>query len=418
MSRDLPGKMNAADTRWALALTAAFLIIGAAFAMFVPRGLPYDEPSHFNVVQLNSLLRGLPIVGLPGVTYEACQPPLYYVLAGLVYRAGGSFYVLRLLTLAVSSPIVYLTYRMTREFTGRPAAAKWASLLVALNPAVVAIGAGVQNDSLAFLFSTVASYLCMRWCWMRNLSVPKMLLLSLFSAAAVLTKSSTLPLIPFMAMLVCVAEPMRAAGRLAILAVVVAAGDGWWFLRNSRLYGDWTGGRSVAAVFAHTGRYHPLSLRDWVWVGRSLLTYYTTPVTYWRDEIKNPRWLTIAIGAGTLCVLCGFILALLRRRRPAAGRLACWAAVYALLSVGFWLLVSYRSFTVAARVAMPALAAQMMLVAGALCNLRAFAARFRIARLGLPLLALVMLAADAQLVIRSTRLAHRPYIIDTRQIPS
>jgi hypothetical protein len=427
MITTLPGKMNAADHRWALALTAAFLAIGAGFALIVPRGLPYDEPSHFNIVQLHSLLRGLPIVGRPGVTYEACQPPLYYFLAGLVYRVIGgqvaSFYALRLITLAVSCPLVYLTYGMARQFTGRTSVARWACVLVALNPAVLAIASSIQNDSLAILFSTLAFYLCVCWCWNKTLTLAPMCIVSLLVAAAVMTKSSTLPLVPLVALLVCFVEPRRALPRLAILAVVLVLGTGWWFARNARIYGDWTGGRSVDAVFGHTARFHPLSPHDWVWVVRSLITYYTTPVTYWRDEIKNPRWLTVAIGAGALCVIGGCFVAAVRRRLPgcrpgAATCLGGCAAVYALAGIGFWLLISYRNFAVAARIAMPALAAQMMLAAGALADLRAAVARFGFARLGLPLLAIVLLAADAQLVMKASKVTNRSYEIDPRLMPA
>jgi hypothetical protein len=427
MSRTLPGKMNSADHRWALALTAAFLAIGVIFALAVPRGLPYDEPSHFNIVQLHSMLRGLPIVGRPGVTYEACQPPLYYFLAGLIYRVIGggfaSFYALRLITLVAASPLVYLTYCIAREFTGRTVVARWAGVLVGLNPAVLAIASGIQNDSLVFLFSTLAFYLCVRWCWIRTMSLPRVFVVSLLVSAAVMTKSSTLPLVPLIGLLLCFAEPRRALPRLAIFAVVLILGTGWWFARNSRIYGDWTGGRSVDAVFGHTGRFHPLSPHDWVWVVRSLITYYTTPVTYWRDAIKNPRWLTAAIAAGALCVLGGCVVAALRRRLPgcrpgAATCLGGCAAVYALAGIGFWLLISYRNFNVAARIAMPALAVQMMLVAGAMADLRAVVARFGIARLGLPILVIVMLAADVQLVARASSLKHRPYEIDPLQMPS
>ena len=418
--------MDSQDQRWALGLTLVFVALGMISAIVVPRGLPYDEPSHFYVLRYHSELRGLPIVQGPGLSYEACQPPLYYFLAGLVYRGvrgiagpGNAFYACRLATLLVSCPLVYLTYKLAREFSGRRSPARWAAILVAVNPAMLAIVSSIQNDSLSFVFATLASYLCIRWCATRTLSAWRMVLLSLLTAAAIMCKSSALSLIPFIALLVCFADWRRAIGRLTIMGAVLLLTTGWWFVRNHQLYGDWSGGKSVGSVFAATGRFDPFSVHGWVWVGRSLVTYYTTPVTYWRDEVKNPRWFTALIGVGAICVIAGFLLAALRRRlpgcrRPSAICVGSCCVLFVVMSVALWLWISFRDFAVAARVAMPSLAATMFLAGAALDEVRSLAARWMrpIARFALPLLALVFLAADAHLLYKASRLHHRPYEIN------
>jgi hypothetical protein len=202
---------------------------------------------------------------------------------------------------------------------------------------------------------------------------------------------------------------------LAILAVVLLAGSGWWFLRNHRLYGDYSGGKSVASVFATGGKFRPFLPSAWVWVGRSLLTYYTTPVTYWRDELKNPRWFTIAIGVGAVCMVVGLLISVARLRlAKSASQLKTWCGLFVLLGIGLWLWISFRDFAVAARVAMPALAATMFIVAGAFCDLRELIARYTpgASKIILPLLAIVFLVADANLLFKASRLQHRSYEIN------
>jgi hypothetical protein len=425
MKYSLPGKMDAADQDWAICLTIVFLAIGIAFAAMVPRGLPYDEPSHFNIVQLNAQLHGLPVVGRRGVTYEACQPPLYYFLIGLVYRAVIStgvlplvaFYVCRVVTLFAACPLVYLTYRMARELSGRRSVARCAGILIAVNPGILAIASSIQNDSLAFLFSTLAAYLAIRWCALRTVSLAQMIVLSLLVAAAVLTKSSALPLIPFIGLIVSLADRRRAFGRMALFAAILLAATGWWFVRNAHLYGDWTGGRSVDSVFGAGHRFNPLSMKEWRWVIQSLITYYSTPVTYWRDQFKNPRWWTAAVAVGSICTVAGFAVTTLRGRLT---RLNIWPVAFVLMCIGFWLLISYRNFVVAARIAMPALASALFLVAWMLCDLRAAAARLPagrfLARCALPLLAILFLAADMHLLRTASRLRHLPYEIHPQAI--
>jgi hypothetical protein len=411
--------MDAEDRRCAIGLSALFFVLGVAFVAMVPRGLPYDEPSHFYCVRFNSELRGLPVVLNPaGQSYEACQPPLYYVVFGLLYRVLGTgavgFYGCRLVTLAISTPLVYLTYQLTREFSGERMVARWAALLVAINPAMLGIAGSIQNDSLSIVFSMVGSWLAIRWCWTGTMTAGRMALVSVFVTAAILTKSSAMSVIPFVGLVFCVMDRKRAIQWVGILVVVMIAGSGWWFLRNHQLYGDYSGANSVKAVFASGGKFDPFSPRAWVWVGRSFLTYYTTPVTYWRDEIKNPVWFTIAIGFGALCVVIGLVISAARTRlSETASQLKAWCVVFTLMAIGLWLWISFRNFAVAARVAMPALAATMLIVAGALCDLRSVIAKYAgaVGKYAILLPVIIFLAGDANLLIKASRLHHRPYEI-------
>ena len=63
--------------------------IGVWLAARVPPGLPYDEPAHWSTVLYYAREHRLPVLGDPGVAYEAQMGPVYYALAGLLVDAGG-----------------------------------------------------------------------------------------------------------------------------------------------------------------------------------------------------------------------------------------------------------------------------------------------------------------------------------------
>src|ERR1700733_12491363 len=109
----VPGIMPRARTRFiavvrvrpSVAVSLLTLLVGAVYVWVVSPGLPYDEPSHWSTVLFYADHWSLPVLGHPGVTYEAQMGPVAYALdAGLVrlLRAAGvsletSFHLVRLL---------------------------------------------------------------------------------------------------------------------------------------------------------------------------------------------------------------------------------------------------------------------------------------------------------------------------------
>ena len=63
-----------------LVLLLVSAALGVLYLVAMPPGLPYDEPSHWLNVQYYLEHRRLPVVGDPGVTYEAQMGPVAYVL--------------------------------------------------------------------------------------------------------------------------------------------------------------------------------------------------------------------------------------------------------------------------------------------------------------------------------------------------
>jgi hypothetical protein len=413
------------DQGRALAIAAAGILVGLLFVLVVRPGIPYDEPSHFNVVQTYAAFRGLPVIGRPGVTYEAYQPPLYYGLAGAVYRIASnvmsprnSFYVVRIATLILFPPLIYLVFRITFEFTGNRPAATLAAVFVAVNPSLLAIASSVQNDTLAFLLATVTIYVCARWSRDASLSYSRAAVLGALIAATILTKSSALPLVGVVPLVILARFGRRSLPRVCVILCVMLLLSGWWFVRNIRLYGDWTGGRAVAATFDRGDRYHPASPRDWLRAARDLSTYYSLPVEYWRNDVKASlagrsivclgiAW--TAVGAGALALKRRIPISELRR-----DRLLKPFGVILLFSgacLAFWLLICIRNYVVAPRVSMPGLAGVAALVGfAAQSGTAVFLKRGR-AVAGFAVMLLGMLGLDALMLVSVSRVPPQPYEI-------
>jgi hypothetical protein len=136
--------------RWVFpAGLVASMAVGLLFVVMTPPGAPYDEPSHFQTVQYYAAHWNLPEIGAPGTTYEASQPPAFYVLAGGVYRAGtavglgehGAFYGLRALTLTLLVPFAFVTRRIARLWLPENhLVADVGGIVAAGSPAILSIG--------------------------------------------------------------------------------------------------------------------------------------------------------------------------------------------------------------------------------------------------------------------------------------
>lgn len=421
------GVMDRCDRRWAIALSLTFFLCGLAFVALVPPGLPYDEPSHFNTVQFYSHLNGMAVIGQQSVTYEAYHPPLYYFLAGLLYRVfitrgtKFAFYGIRVATLAVAIPLPWITYVAARQFSRHRRVAQLAGVLMAFNPSILGIASSVQNDSLTFVLASTAAYLCVKWSLSMQLSYGRMFTLSLLKAAGIMTKTSALPLLPFVAGVIVITQSRRAPRFLFLLLTLVLACDGWWFVRNERLYHDWTGASAVATSFAGGMRFNLLKWHSSVWAIRNIVTYHTIPIEYWRNQFKAPKWISVAIGLASAFAAFGAIASVARRRLPTgppgrAGAPATCYAAFAASGLTFWLMVSAAHYFVAARVGMAGCAATLFVVAAAMSIPASMVARrgtaWRAAARHLPqLIVCFLLFAQISLLAAAMRLPHEPYEI-------
>ena len=415
-----------ADRLSALVLMALSLAAGSMYLVAVRPGIPYDEPSHFNVVQLYARFHGLPVVGRPGVTYEAYHPPLYYALLGLWYRVVASglgpsaaFYATRGATLLLFPPLVHLVYRLGLAATGRRVVAWGAALFIAINPSFLAICSTVQNDSLMFLLSTAAAYTCVAWLDRPAPSVARSTLLGLIVGGALLTKTSALPVVVIVVAFLIARWGCRGVVPAAVVLLVVALTTGWWFARNVRLYGDWTGAKAVGGIFDHGERFHLTSPGDWARAGRGVVTYYTLPVEYWRNDVKASLFDRGLVAASSVWLAAAAAMVVGKRsyegsqigrdnRRRAAG---ATLAAFAIAGFGFWLTICVRHYIVAPRVGMTGLAGVALLVAVLSQRAANLLSKRWAAAVGVSAIILVLVALNIGLLVAVRRIPSRPYEI-------
>jgi hypothetical protein len=200
------------------AILACYLVLGGLYAWQTPLWQTPDEPAHFNYVQYVAEENRLPVLE-PGdfpysyleeikaarfpptmsvapLRYESHQPPLYYVLASLVYRAtGGLAFSLRLLVLRLFSVLLgaaalWVTYHVVREsFPQPPLVSLAATAFVATVPMHLAMTAAINNDALAELILALLLWQAVR-AMHKGLTRERALAMGLLLGLALLTKTT------------------------------------------------------------------------------------------------------------------------------------------------------------------------------------------------------------------------------------
>ncbi len=247
-------------------ILAGYLLVGALFAIYTPAWQAPDEPAHYNTIRQVAELGCCPLIepgdwdgaylqlltsskfapehleGLPKIQYEDHQPPLYYLLASVVYRlGGGALLPLRLFSLLLGAGVVSLSYVISRRaLPDKPELALLAMALAAFLPQHIAMLAAVNNDALAELLVAVGMLWIIRY--LDDEPVP-IWQLGLVAGGAFLTKTT----IYFLAVLMALAIWLKWRGRerpmselarsLAEFALTAGLVGGLWWLRNSVVYG-------------------------------------------------------------------------------------------------------------------------------------------------------------------------------------
>ena len=161
-----------------------YLILGALYATLTPAWQVPDEPAHFNYVRYIAEKRKLPelrlgdypqqyledlkarrfppTMSIEPIRYESYQPPLYYMLAAVVYGLADSLFgwpmplTLRAFSLLLGAATLVVSYRLIRAiYPQDPALALGTAAFAATLPMHLAITAGVNNDVLIELLVTL-----------------------------------------------------------------------------------------------------------------------------------------------------------------------------------------------------------------------------------------------------------------------
>jgi D-alanyl-D-alanine carboxypeptidase (penicillin-binding protein 5/6) len=226
-------------------LCLSVLCLGALHAALIPRFLGLDEFSYYATVKYYAAHHAMPVLGHPGVSYEAQMGPGYYVPTALIYRlfaplgGGTAFYAVRAFNVALLPVLTLLAFGLGRQI--RPDddfVALGAAVLVGLNPHLLALGGIAYNDLLSIILGMWAVYLFVTWFEQDRLGPGRGLVVGLVIALAIITKPSTLFIAAALPMAIIVLRHRAGLSSMVSIAIGVLIGSGWWFIRNLHLYGE------------------------------------------------------------------------------------------------------------------------------------------------------------------------------------
>jgi hypothetical protein len=333
----------------AVALVLGYIILAASYSAVNPIWEAPDEVGHFSFIQHLISERSLPVLQT-GVTDEAHQPPLYYVIAAGASALAGSgdltgafelnpqfmwagqggadiniarhstaetfpyrgqalaIHLARLVSVLMGAVTVILVIAIGwRIFPDFPVIGLLAGALTAFNPQFLFISGSVNNDNLLVLVATGA--------WWQALAAIKRpeqwrqwVFVGLWVAVAILAKTNGLVVgaVAFGALVGCAVQRrsfklfMKGGLALALIVVPLVA---WWFIRNQSLYGDPLGWTRYVEVFAANMRYEALRLADLdEFVPTQFRSYWG--VFGWMN-LSAPSWWHWATGALCAAALLG-----------------------------------------------------------------------------------------------------------------
>jgi hypothetical protein len=197
-----------------------------------------DERGVFTSVEQRALraeLKGQSPIGQGGGSAATNQPPLYYALEAIPYWLSPSHEILarlvlmRLLSALMAACTVLAVFMFLRELLpGTPWAWTVGALVVAFQPMVDFIAAGVHGDNLLFLTSALTFLMLLRT-YRRGLSMRRAVVIGALVAAGVLTKLTFIALLPGIALALLLlawralprgrGRALRALGAAVVVAV-------------------------------------------------------------------------------------------------------------------------------------------------------------------------------------------------------
>lgn len=281
---------------WAALITAVYVVMGVVFSVVNPTHEATDELRHYRYVRYIADYGQLPVQSGEGGNAQGHHPPLYYATAALAsfwvhpsdplyepphnpqwgfrnwevsadnknlylhgpdeawpYRdAALAAHLARWVTVLWGAAAVALTYAISDLlFPGRPAIAIAASSLVALNPMFLYLGAAVNNDVPAGLIGAAITYACLR-AVRDGMTTRRSVVLGVLYGLASLVKFNLVAMLAVIELVLLLAVLLdresshrhkwlaflKANGTILVAAAVLC---GWWYVRNTLLYGEPTG---------------------------------------------------------------------------------------------------------------------------------------------------------------------------------
>lgn len=368
-------------------LYAAVAVAGLIFALGFPYFSHIDEGGHFQYVHYIATRHALPstnnyvdnevmamaehiypkrsttnprLIGLGGRIYEAHQPPLYYLLASIIYTAMPGNLIIKLYGLRIAGLLAVLLYvcvllKAYRLLVEKNALQKndalffGTALLLTLTPGFLLRMTTLSNLHLLVPLESLLFYLLIKLSYETQFTFRRHILpLGLLSGATVLTHSvaAFVPLL-VLAYIAIKSKSLRCVSQfIAVMAAVVSP----WFIHNWLTFGQLTG--QQAAKEQLSGIVNPTHVRY-------SLEYVVSRVprmflTFWQpEEIKSlslpVRLLTDLISLILItAVVYGLVQAIrLLRNRKAGSWVPILCATAASLNWGMLIFASlHESFDV------------------------------------------------------------------------
>lgn len=318
----------------------------------------HDELAHYGYVRTLAHARRLPTLydNLPAelapysryaldwpASYEALQPPLYYLLAWPAFalappRPLAQLYATRLVSIPLFLATIWVTYLLASALApDDDLLALTAPALIAFQPQLSFEGAIVDNDALTVLLGALLTFLLVRGA-QRGLRLRDVLWLGLVGGAALLTKLTLAALLPLAGVVVLWsalragdgvggwrADARDAGARLAALLLPIALLALPWYHFLWRTYGDLTGLRALDLLESTWDV--PDSLRQLLSLAslrerlHEAWGYYGWKLLSLNDAELRLIWLAhLILGAVAVGALLRFARAWRRGERPVAGR--------------------------------------------------------------------------------------------------
>jgi len=303
-------------------LAGAWAVAGVLAVWLVVPGLPYDEPSHWSTVLYYAAHHRLPVLGMPGVTYEAQQTPLAYAFDALVQSPiesitgslRASFDAVRVvggIELGVSA--LFLS-RILKRLVPNAAARAAAVAYLLLCPMFVAMAWSVQNDALSLLIAFAA----MDFALTRFASVCRPLdgaLAGALLALGALAKLTVWPLCVSLLAWLLWRYRRKALPAVVLFAAAFAVVAGWWFAWNHHVYGRFAPSANLPGGYS----FGPYGFHGVGTIGHmveNVITYLWLPTEYYRNLIAAPAPLKACLALVTAAVVVCAVIDRPRRDSP------------------------------------------------------------------------------------------------------
>lgn len=303
---------------WLLAATLAHASLAIGYLTAIPALNWPDEPAHFNYIRSISEGRGLPVMVPDGwspesldrlksshfegvdpsdpeiaqFTYEAHQPPLFYLVVALLFRLTGSIAVVRVCNLLLSCTVVVITAAIVRSlWPGDRWLAPVAAGLLALHPMRCFMAVSIGNDPAAEFVGAVLLLVLARNghpLWVGVIIGIGLLIKGVFLLA--------IPLYAGWVWIVKEKQPRLRPWVVASATAVLMAAP--WLIRNILQYG----GADVMAIGAGALGFDELRPRLGVTGEAGLLPFLWLCFRSWwgtfgwMEMLPDPRALTVYLG--------------------------------------------------------------------------------------------------------------------------